>query len=267
MAEATTGRVTVRPDVVFATGGGRELRCDIYEPPAGSANGVGVLLVHGGGWSQGDRTQLKGYGILLGRRGYVCVASEYRLTGEALWPAQIEDVKAAIRWMRTNADELGFDPDRLVISGNSAGGHLVLVAAGTPNAPVFEGSGGNPGVSTEVSAVIAFYPPTGLELRDWGGLPSLFGKGANEEVLRQASPLTYAGPSFPPTLLFHGNADEVVPAREAEAMYDALHDAGVPVELHMYANQPHAFDADPHLGRQAAELMMSFIDRVLSTED
>jgi len=263
MADEMAGRVTVRPDVVFGTGGGRELRCDIYEPPEGTANGIGVLLVHGGGWSQGDRTQLKGYGILLGRRGYLCVASEYRLTGEALWPAQIEDVKAAIRWMRANAKELGFDPARLVISGNSAGGHLSLVAGGTANMPEFEGDGGNAGVGTEVAAAIAFYPPTGLEKRDWGGLPALFGKGAPPETLRAASPLTYAGPSFPPTLLIHGNADEVVPAREAEAMYDALHDAGVPVELHMYANQPHGFDADPKLGRQSAELMMSFIQRML----
>jgi acetyl esterase/lipase len=239
------------------------LRCDVFEPPAGTANGIGVLLVHGGGWSGGDRTQLRGYGVLLGRRGYLCVASEYRLTGEALWPAQIEDVKAAIRWMRANADEMGIMPDRIVISGNSAGGHLSLVAGGTAGVAAFEGEGGNAGVSTEVAAAIAFYPPTGLEKRAWGGLPSLFGAGAPEETLRSASPLSYATAAYPPTLLIQGNADDVVPATESTAMYDALHAAGVPVELHMYANQPHGFDADPHLGRQCAELMMSFLSRVL----
>jgi acetyl esterase/lipase len=227
-------------------------------------NGIGVLLVHGGGWQQGDRSQLQGYGILLGRRGYLCVASEYRLTGEALWPAQIEDVKAAIRWMRANAGHLGIDPQKIVISGNSAGGHLSLVAAGTANVPGFEGDGGNAGVSTAVAASIAFYPPTGLDKRDWGGLPVLFGKGAAVETLRAASPLSYASASHPPTLIIHGNADEVVPADEATAMYDALRAAGVPVELHMYANQPHGFDADPHLGRQCSEIMMSFINRVLA---
>lgn len=256
-------RVNVREGVVFGTGGGRDLRCDIFEPPPGVANGIGVLLVHGGGWSSGDRTQLRGYGILLGRRGYFCVASEYRLTGEALWPAQIEDVKAAIRYMRANAADFGIDPEKLVIEGNSAGGHLSLMAAGTPHLPHFEGTGGNAGVSTKVAAAIAFYPPTGLERRAWGGLPSLFGPDASQETLKTASPLTYATKDYPPTLLIQGNADDVVPAREATAMYDALHAAGVPVEMHMYANQPHAFDADPKLGRQCAEIMASFIERVL----
>lgn len=264
MTAPSQARVTIRENVPFGTGGGRQLHCDVYEPPAGTANGIGVLLIHGGGWSGGDRTQLKGYGILLGRCGYLCVASEYRLTGEALWPAQIEDVKAAIRWMRANAAELGISPDRIVISGNSAGGHLSLAAAGTPEAPQFEGAGGNAGVSTRVAASIAFYPPTGLEKRAWGGLPSLFGPGAPAETLRTASPLTYATAQFPPTLLIQGNADDVVPAAEATAMYDALHAAGVPVELHMYANQPHGFDADPHLGRQCADIMMSFISRTLA---
>ncbi len=263
MSTMTENRVNIREGVVFGKGGGRELGCDVYEPPVAVRNGVGVLLVHGGGWSGGDRSQLKGYGILLGRKGYLCIASEYRLTGEALWPAQIEDVKAALRWMRANAGELGFDPSRLVVEGNSAGAHLALVAGGTSRVEGFEGEGGNAGIDTSVAAVIAFYPPTGLEKRSWGGLPSLLGAGAPLDTLRGASPLTYASKDYPPTLLFQGNADEIVPASESTAMYDALRAAGVPVELHMYAAQPHGFDADPRLGRQCAEIMASFIERVL----
>lgn len=267
MPPADSDRVTIRRDVVFGTGGGRDLCCDVYEPPPAIRNGTGVLLVHGGGWSQGDRTQLGGYGVLLGRRGFTCVASEYRLTGEALWPAQIEDVKCALRWMRANAAGLGIDPGRIVLEGNSAGGHLALVAAGTPNRPEFEGIGGNEGVDTSVAAVVAFYPPTGLERRGWGGLPSLFGEGAPPDVLRGASPLTYAGPGFPPAMLIHGNDDDVVPPAEATNMYDALVAAGTPAELHLFANQPHGFDADPKLGRLSAELMVSFIERSLPAVD
>ncbi len=263
MTAPVAERVEIERGVVFGTGGSRDLRCDIYRPPAGTANGLGVLLIHGGGWQNGDRTQLQGYGILLGRRGYLCVASEYRLTGEGLWPAQIEDVKLAIRWMRANAADLGVDPEKIVISGNSAGAHLALVAAGTANKSKFEGTGGHAGVSTAVAAVIAFYPPTGLERRSWGGLPALFGKGAPVGTLRSASPLSYAAAGHPPTLIIHGNADEVVPVREATDMYEALIAAGVPAELHIYAKQPHAFDSDPHLGRQCSEIMMSFINRML----
>ena len=261
MTALVQDRVTTREGVAFGTGGGRELRCDIFEPPSAVKNGIGVLLIHGGGWSSGDRTQLKGYGVLLGRRGYTCIASEYRLTGEALWPAQIEDVKCAIRYARANAAELGIDPDRLVISGNSAGGHLSLMAGGANAEIAFEGSGGNEGVSSSVAAVISFYPPTGLDKGDWTVLPALFGKNAAIETRRAASPLTYASPNFPPTLLIHGNKDELVPEAEATNMYKALNAAGVPVELHMFANQPHGFDADPKLGRQCAEIMLSFMDR------
>ncbi len=259
-APAIQDRVTIREGVVFGTGGGRELRCDIFEPPPAVKNGVGVLLLHGGGWSGGDRSQLKGYGVLLGRRGYTCIASEYRLTGEALWPAQIEDVKCAVRYFRSNAVEFGVDPDRLVVSGNSAGGHLSLMAAAATT-PAFEGDGGNAGVSSAVAATIAFYPPTGLDRRAWGGLPALFGEGAVPETMSAASPLSYATAGFPPTLLIQGNKDEIVPAAEATNMYEALDKAGVPVELHMFANQPHGFDADPKLGRQCAEIMLSFMDR------
>jgi len=262
MTAPVQDRVTTREGVIFGTGGGRELRCDIYEPPPAVKNGIGVLLVHGGGWSQGDRTQLKGYGGLLGRRGYTCVASEYRLTGEALWPAQVEDVKCAIRYMRANAAELGIDPDRIAVSGNSAGGHLSLLA-GAAMASSFEGEGGNEGVSSDVSAVISFYPPTGLDRWEWGGMSTLFGKGAGVETMKAASPLEYATAAFPPVLLIHGNQDEVVPVGEATRMYEALVAAGGTAEIHVFAGQPHGFDADPKLGRLCAELMLSFLDRYI----
>lgn len=256
-------RVTTREGIVFGSGGGRELHCDIYDPPPALKNGIGVLLVHGGGWQSGDRTQLKGYGVLLGRRGYTCVASEYRLTGEALWPAQLEDVKCALRYMRANAAGLGINPDRLVVLGNSAGGHLALMAGAASSG--FEGSGGHEGVSSAVSAVVSFYPPTGLDARAWGGLPVLFGKDAPVETMRLASPLTYAAPGYPPTLIIQGNNDDVVPEAEASNMYAALNKAGVPVELHMFAGQPHAFDADPKLGRLSAEIILSFLGRTILT--
>jgi len=264
MTIAEHQRVEIEPAVVFGTGGGRELRCDIYHPPAGVKNGIGVLLVHGGGWTSGDRSQLRGYGILLGRKGYLCVASEYRLVPESPWPACLQDVKAAIRWMRASAGQLGIDPDRIVIEGNSAGAHLVLMAAGTPGIPEFAGEGGNAGVSEAVAAVIAFYPPTAFEGRHYGDrVHPLWGRPHAAEEAREASPLTYASATYPPTLLIHGNADQTVPSVDSTLMYEALHKAKAPVELHMYANQPHAFDADPLLGRQCADIMALFIERVV----
>jgi acetyl esterase/lipase len=270
MAQPAGGRVAIEEGVVFGKGGGRELRCDVFTPPADVRNRRGVLLVHGGGWRQGDRSQLRGYGVLLGRRGYTLVACEYRLSGEAKWPAQIHDVKAALRWMRAESGALGIDPARIAISGNSAGGHLALVAAGTPNLPAFEGMGGNEGTGTEVAAAIAFYPPVTLApdpsrlatnpgLR--AALEELFGTDFEHEVARQASPLTHAHGAFPPTLLIHGNRDELVPAEESFRMYRALAEVGAEVELHMFNGVPHAFDAGRELGRQCADIMTLFLDR------
>ena len=267
MAEPQAGRVTIENDVVYGSGGGRDLKCNVYMPPQAGSARPAVLLVHGGGWVNGDRSQLHGYGILLGRIGYVCVATEYRLAGEAKWPAQIHDVKAALRWMRANAERLGIDPEKISVSGNSAGAHLSLMLAGTQSVAEFEGDGGNAGVSTHVAASIAFYAPAQLyahnqPLRE--ELSFLFGRGYTVETARDASPISHASAKFPPTLLITGNKDELVPDEASFRMYRALIDAGAKAELHVYADAPHAFDATPEFGRQAASIMALFLDRYVT---
>ena len=262
-----SGRVTIEEGVVFGTGGGRELRCDVFTPPGGPRRAPGVLLLHGGGWRSGDRSQLRGYGILLGREGYVCVASEYRLAPDHHWPAHIHDVKAALRWMHANADRIGIDPERIAVSGNSAGAHLALMLAATPGDPELEGEGGNPGVPTDVAAVVAIYPPTdlthlvGTDPQSDDAVRTFLGPAATDETTRRASPIAYARAGFPPTLLIHGTADRVVSHRESLRMYEALEQAGVPVELHLYAGQPHAFDAASAFGRQCVEIIRLFLGR------
>jgi len=264
MAELIPGQVTIDEGVVFGDGGGRALRADVFTPP-GSAPGAapGVVIVHGGGWREGDRAQLRSYGIQLARRGCVCAAIEYRLLPEASWPAQIHDVKAAIRWMRANAASLGVDPDRITITGNSAGGHLSLLAAGTAGNPAFEGEGGHAGASSTVAATVAFYPV--VRFVDATGRPTigsfLFGETPDLGAARAAGPLTHVSAGFPPTLLIHGTRDELVPPAHSTEMYDALTAAGVPVELHLFAEQPHGFDADGRFSRICVETMSLFIER------
>ncbi len=157
MAESTG--INERKAVRFGSGGGRDLHCDVYTPEDLVRPAPAVLMLYGGGWRMGERGRMRDASLTLARHGFVCVAGEYRLTPESPWPAHIHDVKAAIRWMRANADELGIDATKIAVQGHSAGAHLALLAAGTPNLPEFEGTGGNAGVSSEVAAVAAIYPP------------------------------------------------------------------------------------------------------------
>ncbi len=248
-------RVAIEEGIVVGSGGGRELKADVFLPPAPVANRAGVLLIHGGGWQRGDRTQLRGYGILLGRAGYTCVACEYRLAPDAKWPAQIDDVRAAYDWMRTHAGELGIDVERIAVEGNSAGGHLSLMLAATA-----------PGVA----ACIAIYPSVDLAKRmrisdeqqpDRVNAVRALMSGTGASSLAEASPVTYASAAFPPTMLIHGNADGLVPVEQSFLMYQALVDAGAKAELHIFEGQPHAFDGAPGFGRQCASLMTLFLAR------
>jgi acetyl esterase/lipase len=263
MTEVSAGRVRVEEAVVFGEGGGRALHCDIFHPPQQETSRPAVLILHGGAWSQGDRSQLRGYGIQLGRRGYLCVALEYRLSGEAKWPAQLHDVKTGLRFMRAKSDELGLDPTKITVSGNSAGGHLALMLAATPNVPELEGNGGHAGAGTECAACIAFYPPTKLfgsrPLNAYA--PGLFEPTASEQSGRQASPIEYVRKDFAPTLLIHGNRDQIVRPEASLSMYSALIEAGARAELHMYDGMPHGFDANREYGRQCIDVMLLFLDR------
>jgi acetyl esterase/lipase len=236
--------------VTVGTVGGRELRADLYRPAA--PNGAAVLLIHGGGFVGGDRGQLRGYGIALGRVGYTCLACEYRLAGEAKWPAQIDDVQTALAYLHTQAAALGVDPDKIAVSGNSAGGCLALLAAGSGEWPT--------------AAAIAFYAPVdflGEDARAKGApeaMTFLLGDDVSETRLASMSPVSHAGPRFPPTLLLTGNRDELVHWGESLKMYRALTDAGARAEIHIFDGAPHAFDLLPDFGRQCAGLLALFLD-------
>jgi acetyl esterase/lipase len=263
-AAALPDRVRIQENVLIDRVGARDLRCDLFHPPQPGPGRPAVLLIHGGAWSHGDRKQLRGYGVLLARRGYVCATVEYRLTGEAKWPAQLHDLKTALRFIRAQSAELGIDPGKICVAGNSAGGHLALMLAGTADRPEFEGTGGHPGVSSACAACIAIYAPTrlfGPSERPHAFAPGLFAEQAGDVEARQASPIEYARRDFPPTLLIHGNCDSVVAPAASLSMYQALISQGAAAELHMYDGVPHGFDLQRDYGRQCAELMLLFLDR------
>ena len=150
--------VNIKDGIKIGLAGTRDLEGDLFIPPGDEKKRPAILIVHGGGWREGDRKQLRGYGILLAREGFVCLCSSYRLSTEDIWPAQIQDVNCAIRYLRSNSGGLGIDPDRIGVTGNSAGGHLSLMAGLKDYDKSFEGEGGHEEVSSEVKAICAIYP-------------------------------------------------------------------------------------------------------------
>jgi acetyl esterase/lipase len=261
--EGVMTNVSIEENVIIHTIAGRALTVDIFRPVDTQGLVPGLLFLPGGGWQTANRAPLKErYGIRMAQRGYVCVTGEYRVMDEAPWPAQIQDVKATIRWMRANSERLGIDPAAIVVGGKSAGGHLALLAAGTRGVDAFEGDGGNSTVSSEVAAVIGVAPVA--DLTEFARRPSmvrLFGANPAVEVIKAASPLTYANKEYPPTLFVHGTADDRVPHSMTLQMYQALEQAGVPVDLHLYAGQDHFFDQEPQFSAAVADAMAFFMAR------
>lgn len=251
-AKVATPHVEIRTRLLSAAAGARPLYGDLYLPePAATTHRAAIVLVFGGSWRSEDRSQQKGYGIALARAGFVCLATDYRLSSEAKWPAQIDDVMTALRWLKTQAAELDIDPDRIAVSGNSSGGHLALLAA----------------ASGEVRAACAYYPPTRLHDLDQetgdDAVISLLGRDASPEDYDNASPLSCACAPFPPVLLISGSDDTRVRIEHTLDLYETLRDAGNTVELHVFAGQDHAFDADRDMAMVTVPIMASFFRRYL----
>ena len=262
------GRVSIKEGIVIGEGGGRSLKADIFLPPLEEKNRPAVLFIHGGGWIEGDRSQLRGYGILLARLGFVCMCNSYRLSNESIWPAQIQDVNCAIRYLRANATDLGLDPNRIGVSGNSAGGHLSLMAAATNYDQIFEGEGGSNEVSSEIKAVCAIYPPTTIrQLEMLNPLENAFlllmGKEAKKEDYDKASPLNYVTEDYPPCMLIHGSTDSVVRLKDSTKFYEKLIEFDRPASLHVFSEEEHAFDGEPDYGRAIADLQALFFLKYL----
>jgi acetyl esterase/lipase len=253
------GNLRAEKDIVFGKGGDKDLLLDIYHPPEGvTPKRTAIVHLFGGGFRVGNKNA--GYILndakALGVRGYTNVSATYRLQSEASWPAQIHDVKAAIRWTRANADRLGVEPNRIVVAGYSAGGMLALLAAGTNGKVEFEGSGGTPGVSSDVNACIGVYP-----LATAGRSEGLFAQGQfTPENIELASPTTYIGPHFAPTIFIHGTADDTVPLQSSLDFFNKLQAAGVPTALTAIQGADHAFDVS---ALDAVELMAQSIDLFL----
>jgi acetyl esterase/lipase len=247
----TSSGIQTQNDIVFGKGGDSDLHADIAWPINATKPMPAVIYIHGGGWIAGS---YKGSPLMgIAHAGYFGASIEYRLDNVAKWPAQIEDCKLAVRWLRANAAKYNVDPNRIGVWGESAGGHLVTCLGTMAGVKEYEGDGGYPGVSSAVQAVVDFFGPTDFTRPDIYtpmGITyteGLFGVpyAQNPELWKSGSPLFYVKPGDPPMLLVHGGSDGLVPVAQSIVFADALTKAGVPNQLIIVKNGDHGFKPLP----------------------
>jgi acetyl esterase/lipase len=250
-AQTPEPRFTVLPDVQYCTGGGKPLLMDVFVPQHRTRTPTpAVLWIHGGGWERGDKNGNSG-AQLLADEGFVTASLFYRLSGDSPFPADIEDCKCAIRFLRANAAKYGVDPDRVGVAGASAGGHLAELVATADQSAGLEGNGGWQNVSSKVQAASAYYGVSDFtvgatQFQHHTGLVVLkLFRGTEKdkpELYRKASPIFYVSKDDPPLLLVHGEKDDLVPFDQSVRMAEAYRRAALSVEFIAVKNAGHDFE-------------------------
>jgi acetyl esterase/lipase len=250
MTAAPDANFGVVSNVQYCTGGGKPLLMDVFIPKNRSAVPTpAVLWIHGGGWEHGDKSG-NGIAQLLANAGFVSATITYRLSDEASFPAQIEDSKCAIRYLRANAAKYGLDPDRIGVAGSSAGGHLAELVATADRSAGLEGTGGWGNFSSKVQAAVSYFGPSDLTVSakqfpsDTYQVVVKFIRGTEQEkpaLYRKASPIFYVSKDDPPLLLVHGERDEGVPFDQSVRMFESYCRAGLAVEFIAVENSGHDF--------------------------
>ena len=262
--------MTVHRDVAYVTDGHERQKLDLYVPDTGE-NLPLIIWVHGGAWRGGDKAHAIRMEYL--KAGYAGASINYRLSQHAIFPAQIEDVKAAVRWLRANAKTYRLDPNRFAAWGSSAGGHLVAMLGTAGDVAEFE-IGENLEVSSKVQAVVDYFGPTDFLQMDAQRLPEglvhdasdspesqLVGGPIQEHKDRvaRANPITYVSKDDSPFLIIHGDQDKLVPYQQSVLLKDALEKAGVPVTFYRVEGGGHGWFRD----LKVPELTKAFLEQHL----
>ena len=264
-APETPSDVVAHRDISYVSGGGERQTLDLYIPKnANPENPMPLIIwIHGGGWSGGSKTRCFPLEKNFAKRGYAIASINYRLTKTARFPAQIEDCKAAVRWLRAHAREYNINPDRFAVWGSSAGGHLAALLGTTGHIRTFD-VGENLKTSSQVQAVVDFYGPADFTAKEmWEPsfdtrIKLLGGTLAEKpDVAIAASPTTYASKTAAPFSIWHGTKDARVPLLQSQRLNDALAKAGAQTELKLVKDATHGtrdFNKDEIMDEIAAFL-------------
>ena len=238
--------------IEYASPGGVSLQLNMARPKKSDGPLPAILCIHGGGFRAGKRESYDGLCIKLASEGFVAVTMTYRLAPKHKFPAAVEDSKAAVRWLRANATKYGIDPNRIGVTGGSAGGHLAQFLGVTADVRGFEGDGGNPEQSSKVKCVVNVYGPSDFTKSygksvDAAEVLPLFLGGNLQTALPahlRSSPLYWVTPNAAPTLCIHGTEDKYVAHEQAVWIVDKLKAAGVEADLLTLTGAGHGFKGE-----------------------
>jgi len=255
--------------IEYANPDDTHLQLNLARPKTGEGPFPAVLCIHGGGFRAGKRESYDALCLKLAEHGYAAATITYRLAPQHKFPAAVHDSKAAVRWLRANAKAYKINPDKIGVTGGSAGGHLAQFLAVTANVPQFEGTGGNANQSSRVACVVNVYGPSdftqsyGKSVDAHEVLPLWF--GGNLETARalhiQGSPLYWVTPAAAPTLCIHGTEDKYVAHEQAVWLVDKLKAATVEAELLTLPGAGHGFKGPD--AEKADAALLEFFDRHL----
>lgn len=272
--------ITIKKDIVYGHAGGTDLKLDI-----GSPEGTGpfpvILFFHGGGWQQGDKSHMHKWIRMYAASGYVGVSVGYRFAPQFKWPSQVQDAKAAVRYLRAHANELHIDPNRIGVMGESAGGYLALMLGVTSPADGLEGDGGYPEFSSSVKTVVSYFSATDLTLPALKLSPELEAEmlkyynkslkevradftgatGPDDPVLKKISVVSYVDKSDAPVLMFHGDSDPFVSMEHAFRLQSAQEKVNVPNQVIIVKGGGHGWTGA--IQEQTTRQMTAYFERML----
>ena len=256
-------------DVEYNRIGDTSLKLDIYRPRVFAEPAPLLVFIHGGAWKKGDKSDYQRYLVEFAERGYVTASVQYRFSQQAVFPAQVSDAKCAVRWLKSNAEEYGIDRNNIAVIGGSAGGHLAMMVAYSPGVNALEGECDGIEESSQVQAVVNLYGPADLTTGRSVVTPSviqLLGPKPSENAHALASPITYIGQNSPPTLIFHGTLDSLVPVSQSEKLKARLTAEGVAVDFHKLKGWPHTMDMGRDVNAYVQHYMWQFFRQTLQGE-
>lgn len=242
-------------DIVYKRLDSTILKLDIYHQKNITKTTPLIIFIHGGAWKKGDKHDYWPYLISYAKKGYITATIQYRFTGVAKYPAQLNDVEAAINWMKENADQYHIDKNKIALVGGSAGAHLAMLAAySIPD--------------LKIKGIVNLYGPADLTTeyaREKKSVQNLIGKSYEEapELYKKASPINYLSKDIPPTLTFQGTLDELVPYEQSDKLDKKIKEAGATSHYHKLKGWPHTMDVSVKVNAYCQYYMDEFFDKYI----